>query len=455
MDHKEVDIVIIGAGLTGLTLAYYLSKNNKKVALIEKSDKVGGVMQTHSEDGFVFEVGPTTGVIGTEEIVELFDDLKEDCSLEKTNEIANERWILYNNKWIPLPHGLLNAINTPLFSLSDKFRILGEPFRKKGTDTEESIADLVKRRLGKSFLDYAVDPFISGVYAGDPEQLIAKYALPKLYLLEQQYGGFIKGAMRKKKEPKTALQKRVSREVFSVKGGLGNMIGALENNISADHIYCNAENVSVNNVENGFQTEVTFTNGENISIKSSKVVSTIGGYALPDVFSFIEKEKLKPITKTNYAKLIQVAVGYKKWKGKNLNSFGGLVPTKEGKDYLGILFPGSLFEDRCPKGGALMSVFIGGVKKPEMIEKTDQEIHKIVQKAISSTLGEKDTPDLLKVFRYTYAIPQYDSLSSSRLEAIDSLEKDYPGLILAGNIRDGIGMADRVKQAKQIANLLI
>jgi len=198
----EKDIVIIGAGLTGLTLAFYLKKQGTNVLVIEKSGKTGGVIQTVKDDGFVFETGPNTGVVGNPEVAELFEDLEGLCSLETANPSAKRRLIWKKGRWHALPSGFVSAVLTPLFTLKDKFKVLGEPFRRKGNNPKENLADLVKRRLGVSFLNYAIDPFISGIYAGDPKYLIPKYALPKLYALEQDYGSFIKGSIQKAKEKK-------------------------------------------------------------------------------------------------------------------------------------------------------------------------------------------------------------------------------------------------------------
>ena len=374
MVGKKVDIVIIGAGLTGLTLAYYLEKSGKKVMVLEKADRVGGVINTAKENGFVFEKGPNTGVIGSEGIVQLFDDLKNDCEYVTPNKEAEERWILKNGRWEALPSGLLQAIKTPLFSLKDKFRILGEPWRKKGTDPDETLTDMVKRRLGQSYLDYAVDPFISGIYAGDPNVLVTRYAMPKLYNLEQNYGSFVIGAAKKKKESKTELQKKITRAVFSAPGGLNSLINALGNNISKEAICCNCNQIKTYREKDRYRTEVFLRNNEKFSVGSDKVITTFGGDGLADVLNLLPQELLKPLVKLTYAKVVQVAVGYNTWKGKDINAFGGLVPSKENRDILGILFPGALFKGRCPEGGAMLSVFIGGVKKPEMIEKTDQEI---------------------------------------------------------------------------------
>ncbi|MEI7504778.1 MAG: protoporphyrinogen oxidase, partial [Paludibacter sp.] len=192
-NETTTDVVVLGAGLTGLTTAHYLKKANKNFIVLEKQNRVGGVIQSKQEDGFLLEEGPNTGVVGNATVVELFEDLAGRCELELGGENVKKRFILKNGQWEHLPQGLKDAINTPLFSLKDKFRILGEPFRPAGKNPHENLASFVKRRMGASFLNYAIDPFIIGVYAGDPNYLIPKYALPKLYDLEQKYGSLIGG----------------------------------------------------------------------------------------------------------------------------------------------------------------------------------------------------------------------------------------------------------------------
>jgi oxygen-dependent protoporphyrinogen oxidase len=453
--NTNADIIIIGAGLTGLTMAYYLKKSGRKVIVVEKERKAGGVIGTQSEDGFVFETGPNTGVLSTPEIAGIFLDLNGTCDMDTANPESKKRYILKNGKWQPLPSGFYSAVTTPLFTLKDKFRILGEPFRKPGDDPDETLAQLVKRRMGKSFLDYAVDPFISGIYAGDPATLVTRYALPKLYALEQNYGSFIRGAVLKAREPKSVEQKRATGEVFSVKGGLENMINALVNELNDDSIITGADNVAVEPIVPGYLVTFRNLNGKPEEIYAPQVVTTFGGTPLKRVLPFIQGKHLIPVTSTKYAAVVQVVVGYKSWKGTPLDAFGGLIPSVEKRGVLGILFPSAIFKGRAPENGALLSVFLGGVKKCDIILKSDQEIREIVLKEIRETLFDTNEPDLFKIFRYTHAIPQYEKTTGERLDCIKQIQDKYPGLILAGNIRDGIGMADRVKQSKTISDMLI
>lgn len=453
--ERNTDILIIGAGLTGLTLGYYLKKAGKDFVILEKNNSTGGVISTVNEDGFIFEKGPNTGVLSNPEIAWLFDDLSSDCTLETGDRKANKRYILKNRVWTALPSGPVSAVNTPLFRFGDKLRVLAEPFRKPGTDPNETVAQLVRRRLGKSFLDYAVNPFISGIYAGDPDKLVTRFALPKLYNLEQNYGSFIKGAIAKSREQKSDYEKKATKEVFSVKGGLGNLIAALTKNIGNERIIVGSEKTVINRTGSGYIIQSEDRQGEKRTFSSKIVITTTGAFALPSLLPFVSSSVMEKITGLEYAKVVQVSAGYKKWEGMKLDAFGGLVPEVEKRKILGILFPSAIFAGRAPLEGALLSVFLGGTRNPGMIDKSDSDLTSVVLEEINETMGTSKEPDLIRINRYMHAIPQYDEKSAARLESIERIQSENPGLILAGNIRDGIGMADRVKQAKTISELLI
>jgi oxygen-dependent protoporphyrinogen oxidase len=373
------DIVILGAGLTALTTAHYLKKNGADFVILEKANRVGGVINTIHEKGYTYEEGPNSGVVGNIEVLRLFEDLKDDCEIETASETVKKRYILKNGQWQALPSSLKTAVNTPLFTLKDKFRILGEPFRKAGTNPEETLADMVKRRMGQSFLDYAIDPFILGVYAGDPNRLVPKYALPKLYNLEQKYGSFIKGSFRKKFEPKTDEEKKVTRDVFSVAGGLSSLIAALQKSIGKENIQLRVSDIIVKPIGNHYLVSYLDQNGVKIELETRKVISTIGAHQLDKVITFIDQKSLAKITALHYTKVIQVVLGFDNWKGMSLDAFGGLIPFKENRDILGVLFMSALFNNRAPGDGALLSIFMGGVRKPEIYKLTDKEIVKIIE----------------------------------------------------------------------------
>jgi oxygen-dependent protoporphyrinogen oxidase len=451
---KEVDAVIIGAGLTGLTAGFYLAKAGKRVAIIEKNDRPGGVIRTLHEQGFTIESGPNTGVFSSPDLVRLFDDLGDGIQPQFANHRGKSRWIWKRGKWHALPAGPVSAVTTPLFRLKDKFRILGEPWRKRGNDPNETLDQLVRRRMGRSFLDYAVDPFISGVYAGDPSRLVTRYALPRLYALEQDYGSFVRGAIAKRKEPKDDLTRRATREVFSVEGGLQRLTDTLAERIGSEQIFTGVSRTVISELEQGFLTAVT-REDRRLEIRSDHVITTAGGPELTELLPFIGKEEAGALLRLNYARVIQVSAAYRNWKGIPLDAFGGLIPSREQRDALGILFTSSIFPDRAPEGGAVLSVFMGGMRRPDMMERNDQALASTALKEIRETLGSVEKPELLHIFRYPQAIPQYEASTGERLAAIERVEREHPGLILAGNIRDGIGMSDRVKQGHATAQTIL
>ena len=439
---------MIGAGLTGLSTAFHLHRQGRDVVILEKADRVGGQIHTYHENGFTFESGPNTGVVSFPEVTELFQMLEGSCQLEIARESSKRRLIWKGDRFHELPSSPVSAITTPLFRLSDKFRILGEPWRKKGTDPDEPVGALAARRLGKSFYEYAVDPFVSGVYAGDPMKLTTRYALPKLYNLEANYGSFIRGAIAKAKEPKTDRDRLATKKVFSAVGGLQRLVEALSKDL---RIITSANNLKVMPTADG-QWSCTYNGTEEIVCR--KVVTTVGAYALPALLPFIPEVQMQKMSSLFYAPIIQVILGVKNACGLDFPAFGGLVPSKEQKRVLGILFPSSCFEQRCPDGGALYSYFIGGARHTDYLQKSDDEIREITLEAFHSMLKYPADmqPDLLRIFRHEHAIPQYWSDSGERFATIEALQQQYPGLILAGNMRDGIGMGNRIHQGATIAN---
>jgi len=452
MNHTHIDIAIIGAGLTGLTTAFWLTRAGKKIQIIERQDRAGGQIRTFQENGFVYESGPNTGVVSYPEVAELFAALSPDCTLETAREESKKRWIWKGNKFHALPSGLVSAVTTPLFTLYDKFRILGEPFRAKGTNPDESVAELAARRLGKSFVDYAVDPFLSGVYAGNPHTLVTRHALPKLYNLEQDYGSFIKGSIAKAKLPKSERDKLATKKVFSAVGGLERLAEALVKAIGKEQITLSASEVKIQPQDKQWLINYRTPEGEQ-SLIANKVVTTCGPYALPDLLPFIPKEDIGQISNLHYAPIIQASVGFHNTRGLQFGAFGGLVPSKEKRDVLGILFPSACFVGRSPEEGALFSFFIGGVRHADMLDWSDEKLKDMILKNIHSMLKfpADAQPDLIKIHRHQKAIPQYEKSSEARFKMIEELQIRYPGLILAGNIKGGIGMADRIRQATGIA----
>ncbi|MGL5318125.1 MAG: protoporphyrinogen oxidase, partial [Bacteroidales bacterium] len=331
-----------------------------------------------------YETGPNTGVLNNYEVVDLFNNLL--CDSEIAKKESKCRLIYKDKKLHALPSGLIEGIKTPLFSWSDKLNILREPFRSKGCDPNESIAGITRRRLGQSFVNYAVDPFISGIYAGNPEELTTRFALPKLYNLEQNYGSFIKGAIQKSKEPKTEEDKCVTKEVFSVNGGMEKLIMELWHQLFVkykDYATIHLKSKDVHLTRENEQWVCHFSkSGKETTITSRWVVTTVGSYELKHIIPFVDDQWMKPIEKLRYAPVIQASVGINNENKYIYNAFGALIPSCEKRDILGVLFPSACFSKRTEDNKTLFSVFLGGIKRPELLSYNDFQIEDIVRKEL-------------------------------------------------------------------------
>ena len=220
MGPIKTDVVVAGEGITGLCIAYWLKKRGINVTMLAKDSEVGGTMKSVKEQGFLYETGANTGLETTPLIKKLITDLKLESEFVYANPEGKNRYILRDGVLHSMPLGPGSFLFTKLFSASAKFRLMKEPFIGRA-EKEESVAEFVERRLGREFLDYAIDPFVAGVFAGKPEQLSVRSAFPKLYALEENYGGLIKGMIKGAGERKQRAEKAKDRaETFSFINGM-------------------------------------------------------------------------------------------------------------------------------------------------------------------------------------------------------------------------------------------
>ena len=452
MEHT----VIIGAGITGLTTALYLRRAGLSILILDQAIRPGGQIHTVQQGGYTFETGPNTGSISTPEVAELFSLLPS--GYEAATPISRCRLIYKKGRLHALPSGLWSGVITPLFTLKDKFRLLGEPWRKKGSDPYESVGAMTRRRLGESFYRYAIDPFIGGIYAGDPMKLETRHALPKLYRLEQEFGSLIRGAIAKAKQAKSDRDRIVTKEVYSAHGGLETMIRELIDQIGSEYICTGA---SVTSVRQGINNDwlVTYKkNGVQHEVHARQVISRVGAHALSDFLGkTLPSELLSPISSLYYAPIVEVTIGFDHPVTTH-RGFGALIPAIEPVGILGVLFPSDCFSGRTPTAqGTLYSIFIGGTRRPDLIDQDDETIKALALRDLYKILNinQQVTPQMIYISRHRHAIPQYGVESEARYAAIEEVERRYPGLIIAGNCRDGIGMAHRITQGTIIAQQII
>lgn len=452
--RDSYDVAIIGAGLTGLTTAYQLHKAGHRCIVIEKANRVGGQIRSHTTGGFCYELGPNTATLANYETLELVTDPALGLDVQVADAASKYRWIWKADRFYSLPTGPLSALTTPLFTLQDKLRILGEPWRAPGSDPQETIGSLAERRLGKSFVDYAVEPFIGAIYAGDPYRLVTKYALSKLYDLEQRHGSFIRGTFAKRKADKADPRPPLSKDIFSVRGGMERLPEALAAQVKlSGEVVTGVRDARIERTEASASGWRVRFGGRTIT--AHHVISTVPASALPHILPPKLRTQISPITALTYAPVMLVSVGFEHLPGVNRRAFGGLVPRVEHRDALGVLFLSSCFPGRTRyKDGAIFSVFLGGIHRgAEYLQKSEAELQEIALRELYQMLRipSNVNPDLVNVAIYPEAIPQYDERAAACHERIGKLEATYPGLHLAGSIRDGVGVAKRILQGTELA----
>ncbi|MBN2364527.1 MAG: protoporphyrinogen oxidase [Calditrichaeota bacterium] len=448
----EKDVFVAGGGISGLASAHFLQKSNLSVLVMEKENRFGGSIQTVRKDGFLIEYGPNSTLDTSPIIHELFADVGIEDQMEYASEESNNRYIMRDGQLNALPMGPIAFLKTPHFSPAAKFRLLKEPFIKPSDpETEESLADFVIRRLGKEFLDYAIDPFVAGVYAGVPEELSVKSGFPKLYALEQKYGSLIKGAVLGARERKRRAEKsKQAARLFSFAGGMESMIQALTNKLQ-DSLLPGSSIRNIQRLGDFWEIKIASPDGEK-RVKAGNILMTIPatcyGQLEIDTFEPIQRI-LSPIY---HPPVTMVYFGYRHNPAKRaLDGFGFLIPRKEKRNILGTIWSSTIFKNRAPESGIALTTFMGGTRQPENALLREENIINLVKNDLKSILGIATHPDMIAIKIWPEAIPQYNLGHQHIINQLELFEKNNPGLYISGNFRGGISVGDCIKQAKTMA----
>lgn len=442
-------VAIIGAGITGLTAAHHLKREGLSVAVYEASARAGGPIQTVRRDGYMAECGPNS-ILETSPVITAM--VRELGLLEQKiygSGEAKNRYLVRDGKVLPAPSSAAKFLKTPLFSPVAKLRLALEPFIKRATEEDESLASFVRRRLGREFLDYAINPFVGGIYAGDPEALSVKQAFPKLNAVEQRYGslilGQVLGARERKKKGEVSKQRA---PMFSFKDGLDTLPRALADECK-DLLRLGTPVRSLRQTDLGWEVKTDAGCEEH-----SAVLLAIGAHQLADLIP-----SLAPLTHVKYPPVASVTLGFKRLDVKHpLDGFGVLVPQVEGLNILGAIFTSSLFPNRAPARHVTLTSYIGGSRAPDLALLPREEIVRLVRADLAKLLGVEGDPTFEHVCVFPEAIPQYNVGYARFKDLMAKAEESAPGLFIAGNARHGISLGDSIvsghNAAKKIESFL-
>ncbi|MBI2504769.1 MAG: protoporphyrinogen oxidase [Candidatus Latescibacteria bacterium] len=449
--QNPMDVAVVGGGVTGLTLAHLLDHQGMAVRVYEAQPHPGGAMRTSRAEGFLIEQGPNSAQDTTPLLHQLFAGLGIADQVEYASPAAKNRYVVRDGKLHAMPLGPPALLGTRLFSGWAKLRLLGEPFvRRSDPDQDEDLAHFVERRLGREFLDYAIDPFVSGVFAGLPEKLSVRSAFPRLWELEQRYGSLIKGAILGARERrKRQEQSKQSAQSFSFKEGLQTLIDALTRALG-DKVHTGVPLRALRKTPEGFALEVA---DHPEAVRARAVVLTIPAHGYEQLeFSFDWAAARQALAQIYYPPVAVVFCGYyRNPLDRPLEGFGFLVPRRENRQILGSLWNSSLFSGRAPEGGLALTVFVGGSRQPEHALWPEEKLAAVVAGELKDLLS-LPPPDHLALFRWPRAIPQYQVGHQRLIAAVEACEQQHPGLYLGGNFRGGISVADCVKSAYALAD---
>ena len=458
-NHRTV--VVIGAGISGLVCAYRLKTLGIDVALVEKSDRVGGVIQSERINGFLIERGPNSSQ-GTEELLALVEELGIMSELAEGDPKA-PAYVYFDGRLHPVPSSPGSFIKSHLLSLSGKMRIFREPFvAVRRSDSEESVASFARRRIGREAAERMVAPFVSGIYAGDADRLSVQAAFPKLVNLETGYGGLFRGtfakareARRAKKAASAVLDKAAPtrRRLCSFHSGMGFLTNTLGSKLGED-LFTGCEGLQVERATDSLGFAVGFTRGSNNhAVKCDRIIISTPANIASSITAPFSNELGRLLGEIEYPPLSIVSLAYDSASVRTpLDGFGFLVPPSEGLNVLGCVWNSSLFKGRAPKGKALVTAFIGGARNPGGARLADDDLVSTVHNELQSVLGISSDPQVVAITRYERSIPQYNLGHFRRVQLIERLQSDLGGLTLIGNYLHGVSTGDCIKAADRVAH---
>jgi len=448
----NVDSVIIGAGISGLVAAHRLKKMGRNLLLVESGDNTGGVIRSREVEGFLIECGPNS-LRGSHEFLDLVEELNLTGELITADPRA-PAYVYADGRLQAVPMSPPALVKTKLISNAAKLRLLREPFVKaRRGGGEESVASFVRRRLGDEILERLVEPFLSGVYAGDPEELSLQACFPKLAEFEVESGGILRGALRAAKQSRKerAKPKRSLRpyRLCSFRHGLSALPEALAKSLG-DSLLTRARIIDISSTGR-YEIKVEHL-GEIKTITGSTLVVSAPAYVSARLLGGVAPEVAALIAEIPYVSIASVPLAYRVEQiARKLDGFGFLAPRGEGLRTLGSIWNSFLFAGRAPEGWICLTNFIGGATDAEAVKLGDEELIHTVHNDLSKVLGVSGGPRRLPITRYERAIPQYALGHAARVKRVETLLRDVPGLWIAGNYLRGISLGDCIKQAERVA----
>jgi oxygen-dependent protoporphyrinogen oxidase len=448
------DVIVVGAGITGLSAAWELSRAGRDVVVVDREDEVGGVMKSRAVPRVgVIDLGPQTVRSRDADLFRHFEELGIEQDRLVAGANGKSRYIVWDGELVELPHSPPSLVGSTILTRRGKLRLLAEPFRGVHPEEDESVRKFFKRRLGKEVAERLVDPFVSGVYAGDPRQLSMRAVFPDLKEGVDASGSILRWGVSRMRASRGG--ERRAAELFSFRAGIAHWPKKIAARLGADRIWTGHKILAARPDEGGWVLRLK-VDGEVRKVMCRTLVLTIPASQAAKVLKDARRSATHALKDIPYAPVSTVHLAYRRESVTHpLDGFGFLVPSAEERKVLGVLWISSLFPERVADGRVLLTTFVGGARDPERAFAPEGRLIDIAYREHRRFLGASTPPVFAHVERWKKAIPQYEFGHLDRVAAAAQLEEENPGLYLSGAYRDGVSVTDCWKAGRSVAERVL
>ena len=437
-----------------------------QITLLEKEGRLGGSILTEGADGFLMEGGPDCFISEKPWALKLCKELGLEKEVIGTNQQARRTFILWGGQLHEIPEGFMLLaptslwpfVRSSLFSLPGKLRMgLDLILPRKKSDTEESLAAFVRRRLGREALERIAEPLVAGIHAGDPETMSLQSTFPRFIDLEQEHRSLIWG-MRQRKKQFANIRARYTMFI-TLKDGMEGMISALEQALPRGIISLGGEVVGLEKIQAKPAGKPLYrlqTKGRNKALEADAVILAAPAFAAARLLQGMDNNIAHQLNTIPYCSTATVNLAYERSHiGHPLDGYGFVVPRLEGRRIMAATFSSVKFAGRAPQGKVLLRCFVGGAKNEELVSWGDDKLAAAVKGDIAEILSIEGEPRHVRICRWEKAMPQYTVGHEERLSHIERGLSKHPGLFLTGSAYRGIGISDCVHQGELIAGAVL
>ncbi|MFH1499907.1 MAG: protoporphyrinogen oxidase [Verrucomicrobiota bacterium] len=437
-------IAIIGGGITGLVAAHRLVREGHRVTVFESSECLGGCIRTERDGDWLVESGPNSIQDNCPEFTRLLAELNLAERLQEANPAARNRYLVRDGKLLAAPLSPGAFLGTPLLSFGAKLRLFGDLFKRPLARPDDvSVAEFFRDHFGREAVDHAVAAMVSGIYAGDAAKLSAQHAFPTLWKMERAHGSLLRGLKASAKAKRAAGGRRGPARIVSFDDGLGVLVAALADTLPTGSVRLGAR---IDAITTGPVCRVGDWTGD-------AVILALPAAALAALqINRAGERPLAALQAVEYPSVTSLYLGYRREQvAHSLDGFGVLLPPVERRDVMGVLFSSTLFPRRAPEGHVGLTVMLGGVLRPDLAGKSDDELLSLARAELRDLLGVEGEPVFVRRRRWPAAIPQYNLGHERFLHAIKTCEQRQPGLHIGGNVRDGVALTACIAAGERLA----